>query len=48
MQSIAERYVGRVDVVVGIEARGFILGAAVAYELGLGNGADPQGRQAAR
>lgn len=33
---IAERYSGRVDVVVGIEARGFILGAAVAYELGLG------------
>nr|WP_317183642.1 adenine phosphoribosyltransferase [Intrasporangium sp.] len=33
---IARRYAGRVDVVVGIEARGFILGAAVAYELGLG------------
>ena len=33
---IAERYRERVDVVVGIEARGFILGAAVAYELGLG------------
>lgn len=33
---IAGRYAGRVDVVVGIEARGFILGAAVAYELGLG------------
>jgi adenine phosphoribosyltransferase len=33
---IAQRYAGRVDVVVGIEARGFILGAAVAYELGLG------------
>lgn len=33
---IAERYRGRIDVVVGIEARGFILGAAVAYELGLG------------
>jgi adenine phosphoribosyltransferase len=36
VQNIAERYVGRVDVVVGIEARGFILGAAVAYALGLG------------
>ena len=36
VQDIAVRYVGRVDVVVGIEARGFILGAAVAYELGLG------------
>jgi adenine phosphoribosyltransferase len=33
---IAGRYAGKVDVVVGIEARGFILGAAVAYELGLG------------
>ena len=27
---------GPVDVVVGIEARGFILGAAVAYQLGIG------------
>jgi adenine phosphoribosyltransferase len=36
VQDIAGRYAGRVDVVVGIEARGFILGAAVAYELGLG------------
>jgi adenine phosphoribosyltransferase len=33
---IADRYRGTIDVVVGIEARGFILGAAVAYELGLG------------
>jgi len=36
VMDIAGRYAGRVDVVVGIEARGFILGAAVAYELGLG------------
>jgi adenine phosphoribosyltransferase len=36
VQDIARRYAGRVDVVVGIEARGFIFGAAVAYELGLG------------
>lgn len=36
VRDIAERYRERVDVVVGIEARGFILGAAVAYELGLG------------
>lgn len=36
VQDIAGRYAGQVDVVVGIEARGFILGAAVAYELGLG------------
>jgi adenine phosphoribosyltransferase len=33
---IASRYRGQVDVLVGIEARGFILAAAVAYELGLG------------
>ena len=33
---IAGRYAGQADVVVGIEARGFILGAAVAHELGLG------------
>ena len=36
VQDISSRYAGRVDVVVGIEARGFILGAAVAYELGIG------------
>jgi adenine phosphoribosyltransferase len=33
---IVDRYAGRVDVVVGIEARGFILGAAVAHHLGIG------------
>lgn len=36
VHDVAGRYAGRVDVVVGIEARGFILAAAVAYELGLG------------
>jgi len=36
VQDIASRYAGRVDVIVGIEARGLILGAAVAYELGIG------------
>jgi len=36
VKDIARRYAGRVDVVVGIEARGFIFGAAVAYELGIG------------
>ena len=36
VQDISSRYVGQVDVIVGIEARGFILGAAVAYELGIG------------
>ena len=32
----ASRYRGRVDVVVGIEARGFMIGAATAYALGVG------------
>jgi adenine phosphoribosyltransferase len=36
VDDIAERYAGRVDSVAGIEARGFVLGAAVAYRLGLG------------
>jgi adenine phosphoribosyltransferase len=36
VSDIAARYRGDVDVLVGIEARGFILAAAVAYELGLG------------
>ncbi|WP_068402166.1 adenine phosphoribosyltransferase [Kribbia dieselivorans] len=33
---MADRHRGEVDVVAGIEARGFIFGAAVAHELGLG------------
>jgi adenine phosphoribosyltransferase len=36
VRDIAARYSGEVDVIVGIEARGFIIGAAVAHELGLG------------
>jgi adenine phosphoribosyltransferase len=36
VQDISGRYSGQVDVVVGIEARGLILGAAVAYDLGIG------------
>jgi adenine phosphoribosyltransferase len=36
VQDICGRYAGDVDVVVGIEARGLILGAAVAYALGIG------------
>ena len=36
VDEIARRYRGRVDVVLGIEARGFIIGGAVAYSLGCG------------
>jgi adenine phosphoribosyltransferase len=35
---IGERYLDKkIDVVVGIEARGFIMGSALAYKLGAGN-----------
>lgn len=33
---LAEPYRGKVDVIVGIESRGFILGAAAAYAMGIG------------
>jgi adenine phosphoribosyltransferase len=33
---IAERYRGRVDIVLGVESRGFLVGSAVAYALGCG------------
>jgi adenine phosphoribosyltransferase len=33
---IAERYRGRIDIVLGIESRGFLIGSAVAYALGCG------------
>ncbi len=33
---LAERYAGKVDKVVGIEARGFIFGAAIAHQIGAG------------
>jgi adenine phosphoribosyltransferase len=36
VDAIAERYRGRVDMVLGIESRGFLVGAAVAYALGTG------------
>ena len=36
VEKIADRYRGSVDMVLGIESRGFIIGAAVAYRLGLG------------
>ena len=33
---LAERYRGAVDIVLGIESRGFLIGAALAYALGVG------------
>ena len=37
MDSLAARYAGKgIDLVAGIEARGFIFGTAVAYKLGVG------------
>jgi adenine phosphoribosyltransferase len=33
---LAERYRGTVDIVLGIESRGFLIGAALAYALGVG------------
>ncbi len=36
VDTIADRYRGAIDMVLGIESRGFIIGAAVAYRLGLG------------
>jgi adenine phosphoribosyltransferase len=36
IRDMADRRRGSIDLVVGIEARGFILGAALAHELGIG------------
>ena len=36
VDQMAEAYLGQVDVVLGIESRGFIVGAPVAYRLGVG------------
>lgn len=36
IRGMADAYRGRIDVVAGIESRGFIFGAALAYELGVG------------
>ena len=36
VNELAQRYHGRVDAVVGIESRGFIVGTPVAYALGVG------------
>ena len=36
IDQLSERYQGTVDIVLGIESRGFIIGAALAYALGVG------------
>ena len=36
IELLSERYAGKVDKVVGIEARGFIFGAAIAHSIGAG------------
>ena len=36
VERVADQYQNRIDMVLGIESRGFIIGAAVAYRLGLG------------
>jgi adenine phosphoribosyltransferase len=36
VETLSAPYLNRVDVVLGIESRGFIIGAAVAYHLGTG------------
>ena len=36
VDAMASRYRGKVDAVVGVESRGFIFGAPVAYALGVG------------
>lgn len=36
MDDLAERHAGRIDLVAGIEARGFIIGAALAHAMGVG------------
>jgi adenine phosphoribosyltransferase len=36
VDTMAERYRGQVDAIVGIESRGFIFGAPIAYALGVG------------
>ena len=35
-RALADRYAGKVDKVIGIEARGFIFGAAMAHQMGAG------------
>ena len=38
IDAMRERYSGRTDMIVGIESRGFIIGAPLAYALGVGLG----------
>ena len=47
VDQMAEAYLGKVDAVLGIESRGFIFGAPVAYRLGVGPRDRAQARQAA-
>jgi len=36
VEQISEPWLGKIDMIVGIESRGFIIGAPVAYRLGVG------------
>lgn len=36
VDQMAEPYIGKIDMVLGIESRGFIIGAPLAYRLGVG------------
>jgi adenine phosphoribosyltransferase len=36
VDTMAERYRGKIDAVIGIESRGFLFGAPIAYALGVG------------
>ena len=36
VERIADRYRNRVDIILGVESRGFLIGSAVAYALGCG------------
>ena len=45
VDQLAERYRNRIDIVLGIESRGFIFGSALAYALGCGFAGGPQRRR---
>src|SRR5260370_17131129 len=42
VDQLAEPYLGKVDAVVGIESRGFVVGAPAAYRLGVGPAIPPK------